>query len=142
MTREDLKSGRATKGGALEDNAIALANDLAALGYPGFGHLRVKRKKNPVEVLLSALGVKTRESRVVEALPWILLQYPDLDWNSLVSAASARDLQNKLGFVTSVARRVAETRGEHDKAELLRKQERVLEKSRLSFEDTLSVTSR
>ena len=114
-----------------------LAIDLAALGYPGFAYLKSKRKKNPGEVLLSALSAKCLESRVAEALPWLLLQYPELDWNSLIRAAKARDLQNRLGLVTCVARRVAEKRGENNKAELLRKQERVLERSRLFLEDTL-----
>jgi len=119
-------------------DANTLAMDLAGLGYPGFAYLRTKRrKKNPGEVLLSALSTKRLESRVAEALPWLLLQYPDLDWDSLVSAAKARDLQNRLGFVTCVARRVAERRGEKNKVELLRKQERVLEPSRLFLEDTL-----
>ena len=118
-------------------DAKTLATDLASLGYPGFSYLKSKRKKNPGEVLLSALSTKCLESRVAEALPWLLLRYPDLDWDSLVSAAKVRDLQNKLGLVTSVARRVAEKRGENDKAELLRKQERVLERSRLFLEDTL-----
>lgn len=118
-------------------DANTLAADLAALGYPGFSYLRSKRKKkNPGNVLLSALGAECLESRVAEALPWVLLQYPDLDWDSLVSASKLRDLQNKLGFVTSVARRVAEKRGENDKAELLRQQERVLDRSRLFLEDT------
>lgn len=118
-------------------DAKSLATNLASLGYPGFAYLKSKRKKNPGEVLLSALSAKHLESRVAEALPWLLLKYPDLDWESLVSAAKVRDLQNKLGFVTSVARRVAEKRGENDKAELLRKQERVLQRSRLFLEDTL-----
>jgi transcriptional regulator with XRE-family HTH domain len=117
-------------------DANTLAVDLASLGYPGFAYLKSKRKKNPGEVLLSALSAKCLESRVAEALPWLLLSYSDLDWPSLVRAAKVRDLQNKLGLVTSVARRVAEKRGENDKAELLRKQERVLERSRLFFEDT------
>ena len=118
-------------------DANTLAMDLAALGYPGFAYLKSKRKKNPGEVLLSALSAKCLESRVAEALPWLLLQYPELDWNSLIRAAKARDLQNRLGLVTCVARRVAEKRGENNKAELLRKQERVLERSRLFLEDTL-----
>jgi transcriptional regulator with XRE-family HTH domain len=118
-------------------DANTLATDLASLGYPGFAYLKSKRKKNPGEVLLSALSAKHLESRVAEALPWLLLKYPDLDWESLVSAAKVRDLQNKLGLVTSVARRVAEKRGENNKAELLRKQERVLQPSRLFLEDTL-----
>ncbi|HZI86636.1 MAG TPA: helix-turn-helix transcriptional regulator, partial [Pyrinomonadaceae bacterium] len=118
-------------------DAKTLATNLASLGYPGFAYLKSKRKKNPGEVLLSALGAKYLESRVAEALPWLLLAYPDLDWQSLVSAAKVRDLQNKLGLVTSVARRVAEKRGENEKAELLRKQESVLQRSRLFLEDTL-----
>lgn len=119
-------------------DANTLAMDLATLGYPAFAYLKSKRKKmNPAEVLLSALSAKCLESRVAEALPWLLLQYPDLDWDSLVSVAKARDLQNRLGLVTCIARRVAEKRGENNKAELLRKQERVLERSRLFLEDTL-----
>jgi transcriptional regulator with XRE-family HTH domain len=118
-------------------DANTLATDLASLGYPGFAYLKSKRKKNPGEVLLSALSTNCLGSRVAEALPWLLLRYPDLDWDSLVSAAKVRDLQNKLGLVTSVARRVAEKHGESDRAELLRKQERVLERSRLFLEDTL-----
>ena len=62
-----------------------------------------------------------------------MLKFPDLDWQSLVSAAKVRDLQNKLGLVTYVARRVAEKRGEKNKAERLRKQEKVLERSRYSL---------
>lgn len=118
-------------------DANTLAMDFAALGCPGFAYLKTKRKKKNPGVLLSALSAKFLESRVAEALPWLLLQYTDLDWDSLVSAAKARDLQNKLGLVTCVARRVAEKHGEKNKVELLRKQERVLERSRLFLEDTL-----
>jgi transcriptional regulator with XRE-family HTH domain len=118
-------------------DANTLAIDLASLGYPGFAYLKSKRKKNPGEVLLSALSTKCLESRVAEALPWLVLTYPDLDWKSLVSAAKLRDLQNKLGLVTCLARELAEKRGETNKASLLRDQERLLERSRLFFEDTL-----
>ncbi|HLE61623.1 MAG TPA: hypothetical protein VI750_00725 [Pyrinomonadaceae bacterium] len=113
-----------------------LAVDLAGLGYPGFAYLRSRRKKNPGEVLLSALSSKCLESRVVEALPWVLLQYPDLDRDLLVSAAKVRDLQNKLGLLTCLARELAERRGEASKAAVLREHERTLERSRLLFEDT------
>ncbi len=118
-------------------NEDTLAADLASLGYPGFSYLRSRPKKNPVEVLLSALSAKSLDSRLTEALPWVLLKYPDLDWQSLVNIAKVRDLQNKLGFVTSVARRVAEKLKKNDTAKLLRKQELVLERSRLFLEDTL-----
>jgi transcriptional regulator with XRE-family HTH domain len=123
--------------GVQPGDASTLAADLASLGYPGFAYLKSKRRKNPAEVLLSALSAKCLESRVAEALPWLLLTYPNLDWESLVSAAKVNDLQNKLGLVTCVARKIAEKRSENDKAELLRRQERVLESSRLFLEDTL-----
>ena len=44
-------------------DASTLAADSAALGYPGFAYLQAKRKKNPAEVLLSALSTKCLETR-------------------------------------------------------------------------------
>ena len=114
-----------------------LAADLAALGYPGFSHLKPDRKKNPAEVLLSALSAPDLNSRLIEALPWLLLRYTDLDWQSLVREVKVRDLQNRLGFLTSVARRLAEKQGDSEKAEWLRGKESTLERSRLLREDTL-----
>lgn len=119
-----------------DENALAL--ELASLGYPGFSHLRPGRKsKNPAEVLLSALSAGELDSRLVEALPWVLLNYPELDWQWMMNAAKAHDLQNRLGFVISVARRLAEMRGELEKAALLARREAELEQSRLDREDTL-----
>jgi transcriptional regulator with XRE-family HTH domain len=114
-----------------------LALDLAALGYPGFSHLKGGRKKNPAQILLSALSTANLNSRLTEALPWVLLTYPDLDWESLVAEVKVRDLQNRLGFVTSVARRLAEKQGDTDKAKWLQSKELFLERSRLVVEDTL-----
>jgi hypothetical protein len=54
-----------------------------------------------------------------------------------MAAARAHDLRNRLGFVTSVARQLAEMRGEPDKAALLSRREAELEQSRLEREDTL-----
>lgn len=59
------------------------------------------------------------------------------DWQWLARAAKVNDLQNKLGFVTNVARRLGETLGRNDTAKLLRDQEAALERSRLAREDTL-----
>jgi transcriptional regulator with XRE-family HTH domain len=118
-------------------NEDALAGDLAALGYPGFSHLKSRRKKNPAEVLLAALSAHDLNSRLTEALPWVLLRYPDLDWPSLVKEVKVRDLQNRLGFVISVARRIAEQKGDKAKAESLRSKESELARSRLLLEDTL-----
>ncbi len=118
-------------------NESTLATDLAALGYPGFSHLKGGRKKNPAEVLLSALSAQDLNSRLTEALPWVLLEYPDLDWHSLIKEVKVRDLQNRLGFVTSLARKLAQQRGDKAKTEQLQSQESILARSRLLLEDTL-----
>ena len=115
-----------------------LARDLAALGYPGFSYLKTRRRKNPAETVLSVLTAKNLNSRLTEALPWVLFTYPDLNWQWLVPAANANLLQNKLGFLTNLARRVAERNGEHNTAALLREKELSLEQSLLLREDTLS----
>jgi len=65
------------------------------------------------------------------------LKFPDLDWQWLTTAAKVNDLQNRLGFVTGLARRLAELRGERQSAELLARQEVALDRSRLMREDTL-----
>jgi hypothetical protein len=115
----------------------ALASDLAALGYPGLTYLKSRRKRNPAEVLLTALMAENLETRLAEALPWLVLEHPDLDWEWMVRAAKVNDLQNKLGFVTNVARRLAEKVDKLETVALLREKESVLEKSRLAREDTL-----
>jgi transcriptional regulator with XRE-family HTH domain len=116
--------------------AQTVAEELSALGYPGFSYLRSRRKRNPAEVLLSALAQGDLESRLSEALPWVVLQYPDLDWDWLVSAAKQHDLQNRLGFVTTFAVRVAERQGDSSKAAMLKRYESLLEHARLAKEDT------
>jgi transcriptional regulator with XRE-family HTH domain len=118
-------------------NDDALSSDLAALGYPGLSYLKSRRKRNPAEVVLSALMAENLDTRLAEALPWVLLKHPDLNWDWLVRAAKVNDLQNKLGFVTNVARRLAEKLAKDDVASLLREKESVLEESRLVREDTL-----
>ena len=116
-----------------------LTDDLVMLGYPGYSYLnKSSSKKNPAEVLASALQVGNLDSRLIEALPWVLLTFPDLDWEWLAGAAKMKDAQNRLGFVTSVARRLAQKQGETDKAAQLAEHEASLESSRLMRdEDTL-----
>jgi transcriptional regulator with XRE-family HTH domain len=122
------------------DVAQSLAGQLAALGYPGFSYLRGKRKKNPNEVLLCALAQPELEARVVEALPWVLVSYPDVDAHWLVHEAKQRDLQNRVGFVTALARRVAEVKFP-DRVPKLAKLETLLDQSRLAKEDTMCKAS-
>jgi hypothetical protein len=122
--------------------AHELATDLAALDYPGFSHLRPHRwtPKNPAEVLLAALAKENLEARLVEALPWLLLHYPTLDREWLVREAKVRDLQNRLGFVASLARHLADRVGAEERAKNLNELENNLERSRLAKEDTLGAS--
>lgn len=86
-----------------------LRAELAALGYPGFAHVRgphgraVRVRRNPAEVLLNALTQADVDTRVVEGLPWLAYTYCDLNWDWAVQNAKLHDLQNRLGFVTTVA---------------------------------------
>ena len=114
-----------------------LAADLATLGYPGFSHLERSTPKNPAVVLLSALKADNREARDVEALPWVVLTFPDMNWSELVKAAKVNDLQNRLGLVTTVARQIAEARGDLKTATKLKSVETELENSMLVRESTL-----
>lgn len=119
-------------------DAQTLAEALAALGYPGFSYLHSRRKRNPAEVLLLALAQENLEARLVEALPWVVLEYSDLDWEWLFQRAKQHNLQNRLGYVLHLARRWAEASPEHQsKASLFAERESALEQARLAREDTL-----
>lgn len=120
-------------------DADTLAGELAALGYPGFAYLRPRNRepKNPGEVLLAALEQDDLEARLVEALPWLVLRYWTLDREWLVREAKLRDLQNRLGFVVSLARRLAERARDEHRTQALSELETQLERSRLAREDTL-----
>lgn len=109
---------------------------LGALGYPGFAYLRGRRRLNPAELLVKVLQSNEVDSRVVEALPWMLVRYPDLDWSWLLREARANDIQNRVGFLLGVAGELAELRGEKHAAATLAAQERALEGARLQREDT------
>jgi transcriptional regulator with XRE-family HTH domain len=116
-----------------------LARELAALGYPGFAYMKGGWKRNPMEVLLTALAKPNLEARQVEALPWVLLEYPETA-PDLVSYARSENLSNKLGFVVGLARQVAErTDGpvNSHRVQKLRQLERELSESRLLTEGTL-----
>ena len=59
------------------------ARELAALGYPGFAYLKTQARRNPAGVLLDALNEPDLDARVAEGLPWLALNYVDLDWDWL-----------------------------------------------------------
>jgi transcriptional regulator with XRE-family HTH domain len=114
-----------------------LSSALATLGYPGYSHLRAGRPLNPALAVFDALSQDSLDARVAQGLPWVLLQYPELDWDWLISNAKLRNLQNKLGFLVAVARTVAERRGQGNSLAVLTAAEQALESSRLAAETTL-----
>jgi len=110
--------------------ADSLARQLAWLGYPGLAHLRKGGPRlNPAEFLLSALVQGNLEARVAEGLPWLVLRYPDMPAEYLVREARVRNLQNRLGFVVTLARRAAQR-------EDLQPLEQTLAESKLEREDS------
>ena len=120
-----------------------LAQQFASLGYPGFAYLHPARKRNPAEVLLTALAQDDLESRLAEALPWLLLRYTDMNEEWLVERARLRNLSNRLGFVVSLAKGVVARMGDtvSTRYQTLDRLEAQLRESRLDKEDTLCQSS-
>lgn len=115
-----------------------LASQIAALGYPKLAHLKKNNAgNNPAEVLLTALSAEDLDTRLVEALPWLAFRFADLNWKETVRIAKINDLQNRLGFVVNVARRLSENAGDAEKTNELCRTEETLSFSRLYREDTL-----
>jgi len=84
---------------------------LGELGYPGYRYLGKRRQRsvNPTEVLLRVLNFDRRDSRLVEAMPWLLLHYSGFDREALVEQARQSNVQNRLGFVVALAKAMAES---------------------------------
>ncbi len=111
---------------------------LARLGYPGLAYRRKPGElRNPVELLLVGLSAEDLDPRLVEALPWLLLKFAGFSTEEIVARAKSMDIQNRLGFTVSLARRVAERNLMYrDREDELRRLEQALERSRLAREDT------
>lgn len=116
--------------------AQTLAEHLSRFQYPGFAYVRPHvQSKNPAEVLLTALAQESLEARVAEGLPWLLLHYWKMDSLWTVEQAKRLDLQNRLGFVTTLTRRLSEPTAERDRTQFLQNLEGTLDASRLARED-------
>ena len=120
-------------------NNQEFARSLSVLGYPGFAYLKARApQRNPAEVLLEGLKQDNLEPRLVEALPWLVMNYWDMDNAWLVRNAKLNDLQNRLGFVVTLAKQVSAMSGQvnegRDRA--LPELEQTLEGSRLAREDS------
>ena len=114
----------------------SLAAELGALGYSGYSHFR-GALRNPAEVLLDALDRPDLDARLVEALPWLPLHYPEMNWEWLTAQAKLRNRQNRLGFVTALARIMAVKLGKRDTVNQLDQALAPLEDARLAKPDTL-----
>jgi len=118
-------------------NDDQLAADLGSLGYPGYSYLH-SNMRNPAEVLFDALDRSDLDVRVVEALPWVVLRYPEMDWDWLTAKAKLNDRQNRLGFVVALAANVAKgQRSKRNVAKHLHGVLKPIEEGRLAKNDTL-----
>jgi hypothetical protein len=118
-----------------------LTRQLSALGYPGYAHVPPVRRRNPAEVLLVALAKDNLDARVAEALPWLLLRYGAMNESCkrwMIEQARLQGLTNRLGFTVTLAKQVAERKGEttSDAYQALVRLEQELFRSRLVGPDT------
>ncbi|MGA3257347.1 MAG: helix-turn-helix transcriptional regulator [Bryobacteraceae bacterium] len=115
-----------------------LQRKLAALGYPGFEHVRSKAVSNPAEVVLNAVVEPDLDTRLTEALPWVLSTYTDLNWEWLRDRAKLNNAQNRLGYLVHLAEQTARALPEGQSAvRVLSRWENELEEARLAREGTL-----
>lgn len=115
----------------------ALQADLGALGYPGFSYLHGKPSRNPAQLLFEALEQPDLDPRLVEALPWVTCTYADMNWDWLLGRVKLQDLQNRLGFVVTLAGELAQKSGDAPRKGRLAQSLAALERARLVREDTL-----
>lgn len=114
----------------IPQNRLACA--LAALGYAPLAHLgRTATRMNPAVVIAGTLAHADLDVRLVEALPFVLAQFPELDTAWLAAQCRLLDLQNRLGFLAGLAQ-CPSVEAPH-LSRLLPE----LERSRLAREDTL-----
>lgn len=121
---------------AAAKSADLFASQLAALGYPKFSHLEKTKPVNPAQLLMTALKTDDLESRLVEALPWLIGSFPELDWDLIIETAKLADAQNRLGFLVALAGEKAEKANEETKTETFKDILSKLERSRLYCEDS------
>lgn len=116
-------------------DAAGAVRALAALGDDRFAERpRRRERRNPAEVVLRCLRAPDLDARVVEGLVRVLVAHVDLDWAWLVRHAKVDDLQNRLGFLVSLAAAVALREGLPDAEAQLAPARAVLERSRLAVE--------
>ena len=115
-------------------DARELTTQLAWLAYPGFTHMKKAAKPmNPAFVVAAALAHADLDARLVEALPWVLSAFHDLDWDWLSAQCRLGNQQNRLGYLVALAMKLTKPGPDADLANALSG----LELSRLAVEGTL-----
>jgi len=115
-----------------------IQRDLAALGYPGFEHVHSRKLSNPAAVVLGAVIQRDLDTRLVEALPWVLGAYTDLNWAWLRDRAKLNNAQNRLGYLVHLADQTARPTPEQlNVNRVLATWRDELEEARLAGEGTL-----
>lgn len=123
---------------AANADALDAAGAVRALATLGDGQFAARPRRgelrNPAEVVLRCLRAPDVDARVVEGLVRALVAHADLDWAWLVRHAKVDDLQNRLGFLVSLATAVAQREGLAAAEVPLASARAVLERSRLVAE--------
>jgi hypothetical protein len=93
---------------------------------------------NPAEVVLGAVVKSDLDTRLIEALPWVLSTYTSLNWGWLRDRAKWNNAQNRLGYLVHLAKQTARALPERQGAvQVLSRWEEELEEARLAREGTL-----
>lgn len=88
--------------------------------------------------MFAAITQRDLDTRLVEALPWVVSTYVDLDWQWLRDQVKLRNAQNRLGYVVYLAKEVARSQADAlNASQTLAKWEQDLEDARLAVEGTL-----
>lgn len=112
---------------------------LAALGYHKFSHLKKSKKVkrvNPAFVLITALQKDDLDSRTLEAMPWLIYNFPEMNWSKIIREVKLADGQNRLGFLISLAYEKSNRTNDEYKKHIFKDLLSSLQKSRLYEEDS------
>jgi hypothetical protein len=88
---------------------------------------------NPALLVATALVHSDLDVRLVEALPWVLAAFQDLDWTWLAAQSRLWNTQNRLGYLVSLASQLGPPGAAGRLANVLAG----LERSKLAAEGTL-----
>ena len=100
-------------------NEDHLEKALAVLGYPGFAYLTAylqfetgsKDAFDPGELIRWAITQNVINTRVTEALPWLIAAYAtQINWEKLIGSAQQQKVQNRLGYLASLALQLVESK--------------------------------